>query len=175
MRHVSGFPVDVPAMAVISNICRASQGIRAGMEGGVLREHGLTWASFSTLYIVWIWGPIETRAIARSQGVSRPTISSTVDTLERRGLVRRRRDEDDRRLMTVELTPAGRRSIETVYPAFNCRETELVAGLSCDEQEMLARLLRVVISSAVGDATDGESVARNGRGHVGLGAHARTA
>ncbi len=149
MRRVSGLPVDVTAMAVVTNIWRAAQAMKSKMERTILREHNLTWASFSTLYNVWVWGPIETRDLARSQGVSRATVTSTVDTLARRGLVQRGADERDRRLVTVELTPAGQECIQTVYPHFNRAEAEIVAHLDQNERETLAHLLRVVIASSL--------------------------
>jgi DNA-binding MarR family transcriptional regulator len=148
LKRVSGLPVNVPAMAVVTNIWRASQALKSTAERTLLREFNLSWASFSTLYIVWIWGPIETRAIATSQGVTRATVSSAVDTLERRGFVRRLANEADRRLVLVGLTAEGLACIEQVYPRFN-REIEagIVAGLSKEEQAELARLLRVVLDA----------------------------
>jgi hypothetical protein len=61
MRRVSGLPVDELALSVVSNVWRAAQSFKLKMERSVLRENDLSFASFSTLFIVWIWGPIETR------------------------------------------------------------------------------------------------------------------
>jgi DNA-binding MarR family transcriptional regulator len=146
MRRVSGLPIDELAMAVASNIWRAAQLLKLRAERQVLREHGLSFASFSTLFIVWIWGPIETREIARSQSVSKATITSLLDTLEERGLVRRVVNKSDRRLVIVELTKAGKSQIEWVFPKFNQGETELAAALSEEEQQILAHLLRKVVA-----------------------------
>lgn len=166
MNRVSGLPVNVAAMAVVTNIWRAAQALRSTLERTVLGEYGLTWASFSTLYIVWVWGPIEVRAIARSQGVSRATVTTTVDTLERRELVRRRREGRDRRLVTVELTPEGRSCIELIYPRFNEVEALLVADLSREQQESLAHLLRAVVSSssAISNESEGSRRTRGAEG-----------
>lgn len=147
MKRVSGLPVNVAAMAVMTNLWRASQALKMAAERTVLKESDLSWASFSTLYIVWIWGPIETREIARSQGVSRATVTSTVGTLERKGLVRRKTHPRDRRLVIVELTDVGLRTIDAVYPNFNQVEAALVEDLNSGEQDQLADLLRVVIKS----------------------------
>lgn len=162
MKRVSGLPVNVLAMSVVTNIWRTAQAIRSTTERVVLREHNLTWASFSTLYIVWIWGPIETREIARSQGVSRATVTSTIDTLVRRGLVRRRGDRDDRRLVTVELTPAGVQCIEDVYPKFNRVEAEIVTDLSQEDAERLTDLLRGVLASTLAITGDPEETQHAG-------------
>lgn len=148
MQRASDLPVNFLAMAVLANIWRASQVFRLRMERTVLREFELTWASFSTLFIVWIWGPIETRDIAKSQSVTRATITSIVSLLEERGLCLRRQSTVDRRLVLVELTPAGDSLIKHVFPRFNRGEAEIASSLSLEEQETLAHLLRKVISGA---------------------------
>ncbi len=145
MQRVSGLPVDELALSVASNIWRAAQLFKLKMEREILREHELSFASFSTLFIVWIWGPIETRDIARSQAVSKATVTSTVSTLENQGLVKRRNGKKDRRLVTVELTDKGKRLIEWVFPKFNEGEVEVAQSLSEEEQDTLAHLLRKVI------------------------------
>jgi MarR family transcriptional regulator, 2-MHQ and catechol-resistance regulon repressor len=145
MQRVSGLPVDELALSVASNIWRAAQLFKLKMEREILREHELSFASFSTLFIVWIWGPIETRDIARSQAVSKATVTSTVSTLENQGLVKRRNGKKDRRLVTVELTGKGKRLIEWVFPKFNEGEVEVAKSLSEEEQDTLAHLLRKVI------------------------------
>src|SRR3954447_18283354 len=148
LRRVGDLPVDLAAMAVCSNVFRAAQGVRSHLERNVLRTHDLSWTGFATLFNVWVWGPMETRALARSMGVARPTVTGVVDTLARRGHVVRQADERDRRLCRIALTPAGRRLIESLFPEFNAGEQALTAGLSDDECATLARLLRRVVAAA---------------------------
>jgi DNA-binding MarR family transcriptional regulator len=145
MQRVSGLPIDELGLAVASNIWRAAQLFKLKMEREVLREHELSFASFSALFIVWIWGPIETREIAKSQAVSKATVTSLVNTLENQGLVKRRGVKKDKRLVTVELTDKGKRLIEWVFPKFNQGEVEVSSSLNEKEQETLAHLLRKVI------------------------------
>lgn len=135
-------PLDLGAMAVIANVWRAAQKARSQLERSVLRPQGLSWGGFSLLFNLWIWGPMETRALAASMSCTRPSVSSLCDTLQRDGLVRRSGDEADRRLVRVDLTARGRRMIEGVYPRFNAGEAQLVSGLSLDERDQLAALLR---------------------------------
>ncbi len=146
MRRAAGLPIDELAMAVASNIWRAAQGFKLKMERDVLREHELSFASFSTLFIVWIWGPIETREIAKSQAVSKATVTSLLITLEKRGLVKRKASKTDKRLVIVNLTTAGKTLIEWLFPKFNQGESELASILSSDEQDTLAHLLRKVVA-----------------------------
>lgn len=148
LARVGDLPVDLAAMAVCSNVFRAAQGVRSHLERTVLRRHDLSWAGFATLFNVWIWGPLETRALAASMGVARPTVSGVADTLERRRLVRRERDARDRRLCRLALTQDGERLIESLYPEFNRGESALTRGLDAEEQATLARLLRRVVRDA---------------------------
>ena len=134
--------LDLGAMAVIANVWRAAQEARSQLERSVLRPQGLSWGGFSLLFNLWIWGPMETRVLAASMSCTRPSVSSLCDTLQRDGLVRRAGDDTDRRLVRVELTARGRRMIEGVYPRFNAGESRLVAGLSPEERDQLAALLR---------------------------------
>jgi DNA-binding MarR family transcriptional regulator len=142
--------VDVAAMAVIANVWRAAHEARAQLERRVLRPEGVSWGGFSLLFHLWISGPdnpMETRALAVSIGCARPSVSSLCDTLERDGLITRQGDANDRRLVRVALTRNGRRLIEELFPRFNAGEAELVAGLSEEDRQLLATLLRRLLHS----------------------------
>ena len=64
--------------------------------------------SFVVLWVVWIWDGAETRHAAENAAISKATLTGVVKTLEARGLITRRVSEIDRRLVHLELTPAGR-------------------------------------------------------------------
>jgi DNA-binding MarR family transcriptional regulator len=150
--RVAGLPVDLAAMAVAANVWRAAQAVRGHLERTVLRAEGLSWAGFSALFNLWVWDAMETRALARSMGVARPTVSGVIDTLQARGLVQRTGDARDRRLCRVALTAAGRETIEELFPRFNRGEAAVTGGLTDDEKATLAALLRRVIAAAKEDA-----------------------
>ncbi|MBV7328977.1 MarR family transcriptional regulator [Chloroflexi bacterium TSY] len=147
LERIDGLPIDLLALAVASNLWRASQSFRLNLERNVLRQYDLSWASFSTLFIVWIWGPIGMSAIAEHQAVSRPTVTSTVNHLEKRGYCLREfaSYNDDRRTVQVSLTDNGRQLIEEVFPMFNQGETNFVSCLTEDDQTTLANLLRKLV------------------------------
>ncbi|CAB3394644.1 MarR family winged helix-turn-helix transcriptional regulator [Kyrpidia spormannii] len=145
LTRLTGFPINVPAMITILNIWRASQRIRLKMEREVLSKYGLSWNGFSLLYNLWIWGPMETRHLAKSMGLTRATVSSLVNTLEGKGLCKREVESRDRRLMRIVLTPSGERVMETLYPRFNEGESRIVQGLSDHQLGSLNRMLRRII------------------------------
>lgn len=59
-------------------------------------------------------GPSRVSKLAEAEGVRMPTASNTVNQLEKRGLVRRTRDESDRRGVSVELTEKGQKELTRV-------------------------------------------------------------
>jgi DNA-binding MarR family transcriptional regulator len=78
-------------------------------------------------------GSIPMRTLAESLGVSQASATGIVDRMEQRGLIERRRDIDDRRVIRVELATGGR---------------ELLAGMTADRRSKIATLL--------GELTDDE-------------------
>lgn len=137
-------PFDFRAMAAISNIYRAATSVRNHMESKVLGDENLSWAAFTVLWVLWIWGEQETRALAAEAGITKGTLTGVVNTLEGRSLVKRSRHPSDGRLVLVRLTARGRRLIEGLFPRFNAEEVFAASALSAREQEQLARLLRKI-------------------------------
>jgi DNA-binding MarR family transcriptional regulator len=82
--------------------------------------------------------------VAAEAGITKGTLTGVMKTLQARKLIRRIPHRDDRRRVSIGLTKAGLRLIETVFPQFNERETLAVSALSKGEQMELARLLRLV-------------------------------
>ncbi len=140
--------VDLDAQAVAFNLFRAQADVFSTIEGAVLRPLGLTHAGFVLLMSLWTMGPLETRVLAKVLGVSRPAVVSAVDTLERGGHVRRLRSEVDRRLVIIEVTPAGRRLVEKAQRSAHEFERTLTGVLTQQEQRTLARLLRKLSQAA---------------------------
>src|SRR6187401_2463572 len=101
-------PLDFRAMAVVSNLFRSSAAIRRHMEAKVLAADRLSWTSFVGLWVLWVWGEMEARDFAAAVGISRPTATGVMTTLESRGYVTRRKDAKDGRMVIVELTTSGR-------------------------------------------------------------------
>jgi DNA-binding MarR family transcriptional regulator len=137
--------LDFGAMAVVSNLFRVSTAIRRQMEAAVLAADRLSWTSFVVLWVLWVWGEMESRELADAVGISPPTTTGVVMTLERRGLVQRNRHASDGRRVRVSLTRVGRRKIEKLFPRFNAEESAITAHLPPQDQETLASMLRSLL------------------------------
>ena len=90
--------------------------------------------------------------LAEKQAVSLPTMSNTISTLESRGWVARSRSPEDRRVVLVELTTAGRVALEAVRAKMLDRVASVLEPLTpAQRQELVSGLdsLRQVFSAAL--------------------------
>ena len=140
-------PLDFAAMAAVSNIYRAANVIRNHLERRVLAHEDLSWAAFTVLFVLWIWGDQQTRHLADEAGVTKGTLTGVLKTLEKRGLTRRRAHDADGRLVLASLEPKGAAMIERLFPAFNMGEASVSSALTEQEKDQLAGLLRMIIWS----------------------------
>jgi DNA-binding MarR family transcriptional regulator len=72
------------------------------------------------------------------------TLSRVLDGLQRRGLVGRRRTQQDGRVVNLHLTPAGRAMTRRVMPIAEYHEQVLIADMSESDVATLKRLLRAL-------------------------------
>jgi DNA-binding MarR family transcriptional regulator len=75
----------------------------------VAARTGLTAAQATLLPTLALGGRATVSDVAENIGLTLPAVTSAVDVLERRTLVRRVRDVEDRRKVWLEITPGGRR------------------------------------------------------------------
>ena len=134
--------LDFEAMAVVSNLFRAANAVRNHLERSVLAPADLTWTAFVVLWVVWIWGRVETRTIAAEGGFSKATLSGVLTTLEGRRLVERSRSASDGRLVDVSLTPSGEKLMRSLFPKFNTEERAITRHV--DDLSDAAAVLRAL-------------------------------
>lgn len=152
MGRLSDADYDLQATALATNIFRVATAMRRRIEQVALRDTDLSWTAFKVLWVLWIWGEQETRFVAVEADVTKGTLTGVVDTLERRGLVERRRHTDDRRLVSIALTASGNDRIERVFPRVNDQEAAMVGMLHpADQHAMISGLRRLVRSLAEED------------------------
>jgi DNA-binding MarR family transcriptional regulator len=137
-------PLDFRAMWAVSNLFRSATAVRRHMEATVLAADQISWTSFVGLWVLWVWGELGANAFAEAVGISKPTATGVLKTLQARGWTTRRPDPADGRSVIVTLTPSGRATIEQLFPRFNEEESKVVAVLSDREQDRLAATLRTL-------------------------------
>jgi MarR family transcriptional regulator, 2-MHQ and catechol-resistance regulon repressor len=138
--HYRGDARAVRALDAYIKLLRCSESV-------VSRAHrrtggDLTVSQFGVLESLYHLGPMHQRKIGTKLLKSGGNVTMVIDNLERRGLVQRRRDQKDRRFVSVHLTPAGESLIAEVFPRHVQSVLEELSQLDAAEQEALARLLR---------------------------------
>ena len=107
-----------------------------------LRQHDLSAAGRETLAVLdGADGPLSPGVIAERLIVTAATMTSVVDTLERRGMVERTIDKADRRRQLVSITPAGREAVDAFLPQIVTLQTELMRDFTEDERAQLTSYL----------------------------------
>jgi DNA-binding MarR family transcriptional regulator len=97
--------------------------------------------------------------LCRDFNVSTGAMTNRLDKLERRGLIERARDPQDRRGVLLELTAAGQAQLEQYIDAGAGRERELLDDLTLTEKRELNRLLSKLLGSL--QAKDDKRPSRN--------------
>ncbi len=107
--------------------------------------------------VMWLGleGALPSRLLAERIGCGQPTLTGVVDRLEQIGLVSRERGTDDRRVVRVTLTDAGKKLHKAIDQAF---EQQLVAFLSLMEAKDCGTFMRII-----GAAVDRMRAARAAR------------
>jgi len=98
----------------------------------------------SLLSVLVFGGPQPISRLAELERVSPPNITKLVDALESDGLARRNRSTDDRRVVLVEATPAGRRLLERGRAARVRTIVELLHDATPDELATLELAAKII-------------------------------
>lgn len=124
-------------------LMRAAESVTARAHKHLSQEN-LTFGQFAVLEALFHLGPLCQKDLAGKILKSPRNITMIVDNLERRGLVRRRRDPGDRRFLYIHMTDEARSLFERVLPRHVAALTKEFEVLSADELAELGRLCRVV-------------------------------
>jgi MarR family 2-MHQ and catechol resistance regulon transcriptional repressor len=139
--HFDGPNSQVLALDTMIKLYRATNTLMARLARR--NTHGeLTESQFGTLEALYHLGPMSQTEICGKLLKSSGNTTLVVDNLEKHGLVQRQRDENDRRVVMVQLTAAGHDLIAGLFPAHAAAVAEELAVLTVEEQRQLGDLCR---------------------------------
>jgi MarR family transcriptional regulator, 2-MHQ and catechol-resistance regulon repressor len=141
--HFRGAPRETLALDAYIKLTRAAESLTASLAPG-LAAQGLTTSQLGVLEALWHLGPLCQRELGDKLLRSSSNVTTVIDNLERRGLVTRQRTGEDRRVITIRLTDAGRRTIQKAFPPHLRDIVAAFAHLSAADQRELARLCRAL-------------------------------
>jgi DNA-binding MarR family transcriptional regulator len=135
--------MDATPMAVFGRIHRVFLRYQVHVTD-VFSRYGINAASFDILAALRRHGApyrLTAGALADTSLITSGGVSLRVDRLETAGLVTRERDEEDKRVVYVQLTEAGLELIEKVAATHFANEENLLVGLTQSERRQLGQLL----------------------------------
>jgi len=103
---------------------------------------GLCLSDFGVLEALLHKGPLPVNVLGKKVLLTSGSITTAVDRLERRGLVERRNDAEDRRTRVVHLTPSGKAEIQELFEQHRKDIEQAVSPLTEGEIASLISALR---------------------------------
>ena len=85
--------------------------------------------------------------LSETTSIEVSTLTRLVDNMEKKGLVARRRDAADARVVALHVTPAGRRLTQRITPIAERYESVALAGFTAAEADILKAALRRLYSN----------------------------
>ena len=146
--HYNGTEREVAALNAFIKLARSVSALQAQLLPALQRDFGITESQFAVLEVLYHLGPLSQGQLCQKILRSGSNVTTVVDNLERAGLVRRDRDEKDRRVQIVTLTESGRTLVQSALPVHVGRITELMSVLTDAEQEQLGKLCRKLGTAA---------------------------
>ena len=130
------------------NVLRTADALKRGMDL-LLKRHGISSAQYNVLRILRGAGEkgLHCSGIAERLITAEPDVTRLLTRMEKLGLLNRRRDGHDRRVVTTTATPQGLRLLDEVERPLQKLQKQQFALLSDDEIEALIGGLEMVRES----------------------------
>ncbi len=127
-------------------------------------QHGMSTTQFIVLGLVekaQDKEPCTISWLASKMNIDPATVVRTVDSLEKRGLVERRRDRQDRRQVFVEFTEAGRAARKELHQRFKTRIAAIFSEMSEEGRTSLLMGLQEFVLVGLQESREMSSGERN--------------
>jgi MarR family 2-MHQ and catechol resistance regulon transcriptional repressor len=109
-----------------------------------LRKERITFSQYSVLLALSRSGPVQMNKLSEHMLVAPANVTGLVDRMERKGYVRRKRNEKDRRLYMIEETEKGSRIFKSISSRFRQYAGNLGSTLTQEERVSTLAALRKV-------------------------------
>ena len=112
-----------------------------------LASHGVYPGQWGVLMFLWVQDGQTQRELSRQVAIDDASMVHSIDRMERDGLVRRVRNEHDRRQINIFLTEKGRALRDQLIPCALAGNAVATQGFTESEQNQVSALLHRMIAS----------------------------
>lgn len=109
-----------------------------------IEPYGVTLGMWYFLRALWHQDGLTQRELSVIVGTMEPTTLTAIKSMERSGIVRRVRNEEDRRKINIFLTPRGKALRESLLPLARTVVDNSVLGFSDEERQQFLQYLNAV-------------------------------
>jgi DNA-binding MarR family transcriptional regulator len=113
-----------------------------------LAHADLTSAQWIPLFKLYMGQGSTVAELARGCNLDAGAMTRTLDRLEAKGLCKRVRSETDRRVVNIELTPAGTKAASDIPEILSGVQNAHLAGFNAEEFQTLRDYLRRILNNA---------------------------
>jgi DNA-binding MarR family transcriptional regulator len=103
------------------------------------KKYQVSSAQLNCILALYEYGPLPPSKIARHIMVKSSTVTGVVDRLEKKGLAERMRNSPDRRVITIQLTEAGKKLAQNAPPPI---QQKIIDGLKQTEKTKIDQIVR---------------------------------
>lgn len=108
------------------------------------KKYQVSAAQLNCILTLYEYGPLPPSKIANHMMVKSSTVTGVVDRLENKGLAERMRNSPDRRVITIELTEAGKKLAENAPPPIQQKIIDGLKQTETGKKEQIVRSLNVL-------------------------------
>lgn len=141
MSDAEAGPINTSGIHVWLILMKAYRAL-AQVDARSIADSGLGLSDFAVLEILLHKGPLPVNTIGRQVLLTSGSITTAIDRLEEKQLVRRQACPNDRRVTYVTLTTPGRTLIRRVFKVHADRLETVFEPFSAAERSALATLLK---------------------------------
>ena len=103
------------------------------------KKYQVSAAQLNCIITLYEYGPLPPSKIANHMMVKSSTVTGVVDRLEKKGLAERMRNSPDRRVITIQLTEAGKKLAQNAPPPI---QQKIIDGLKQTENAKKEQIVR---------------------------------
>lgn len=140
--------VDPAGIGICGAVWRAAERLRRGVLAN-LAEHDLDFAGFDVIMTLRRQGrnqALSPSALAKEMMLSTSAMTNRLDRLEKRGLIERMRDPDDRRGLKIVLSNQGFDLVDGIFASHVRTVEKMLAPLDKKDRARLSGLLQSIAS-----------------------------
>jgi len=141
MKSIKTSNQEVQILKLYTQLMRATNTVTEKMHRHLL-DYKLSISQFGVIEALYHLGPLCQKDIGDKILKTSGNMTLVIDNLEKRKLVKREKDPDDRRRMIVRLSESGYELIEKIFPDHSKTANKIFSVLEPEERDSLSLLLK---------------------------------